>query len=174
MFRESQDRVRTMALVHERLYRSPELARVDFAGNHCPQADQLFQTYRAGKERIRLALAVSPAVGLSLDAAVPCGLLVNELVSNCLKHAFRGRQTGTVRIELRPLEDGRLFLCVADDGVGLPEEVELEKASTFGLQLVAMLVKQLKARAEVAREGGTAFRITFPPARANSRGGQGP
>jgi two-component sensor histidine kinase len=174
MFRESRNRVRSMALVHERLYRSPDLARVDFADYIDSLVRHLFQTYRANGTGIRLELDISPEVGLPLDTAVPCALLVNELVSNCFKHAFTGEREGVLGIVLRALAGDRLLLCVADDGVGLPEGVQLESSETFGLQLVVMLMKQLKGTVEILRTGGTTFRLTFPLAqrRADFRGGR--
>jgi PAS domain S-box-containing protein len=162
MFRESQNRVRSMALVHERLYRSFDLARVDFAGYLDRLTDDLFQSYRVDTEAVRLDLQTHGDARLPIDAAVPCGLLVNELVSNCLKHAFAGRPGGVIRVGLCPAADNHLHLTVADDGVGLPDGVDLQRADTFGLQLVAMLVDQLKGTVAIDRAGGTAFRIAFP------------
>lgn len=162
LFHESQNRVRSMALVHERLYQSGDLAKVDFAGYIRSLADHLFHSYRTTEQDIRLVLDVPEAVHLSIDAAIPGGLLVNELISNCLKHAFRGRAAGTIRIELRLLDDGWVLLRVSDDGIGLPGPVDLHNARTFGWQLVAMLVKQLKGHVEIENQAGTKFNITFP------------
>jgi PAS domain S-box-containing protein len=162
MFRESQTRVRSMALVHERLYRSADLAKVDFTAYVGSLADHLFQTYRVGHKEIGLDLRVGADVRLSIDAAIPCGLLLNELVSNSLKHAFRGKEPGTIRIELRHTEGNRWLLVVADDGIGLPAGTSPQTAQGLGLQLVAMLTRQLKGTVEIERSGGTTFRVTFP------------
>jgi PAS domain S-box-containing protein len=162
MFRESRSRVRSMALVHERLYRSGDLAKVDFATYIETLADDLFQAHWLEDKEVRLDLQVNVEVRLSIDAAIPCGLLLNELLSNSLKHAFHGRQVGTIGIELRNAEEGRLLLAVADDGIGLPKETDPWTAQSLGLQLVAMLTKQLKGTLEIDREGGTRFRIMFP------------
>lgn len=157
LFRESQHRVRSMALVHERLYRSPDLERVDFKDYIETLAKYLFRSYEANSDRIRLEVEVH-GVRLPSDAAVPCGLLVNELISNCLKHAFQGRQKGVIRVELVPIAQAKALLSVSDDGVGLPSKV----AETFGMQLIAALVDQLHGNLEFIRQDGTNVRIIFP------------
>jgi PAS domain S-box-containing protein len=164
MFRESQHRVRSMALVHERLYRTRDLVKVDFADYIENLANHLFASYKVDSERITLAIDVH-GVRLSIDAAVPCGLLVNELVSNCLKHAFRGRERGRIRIELLPVGAGEALLHVGDDGVGLPQGVGLDTTGSFGMELVAAMVDQLHGTVAIDRHGGTAYRIVFPLAR---------
>jgi PAS domain S-box-containing protein len=161
--RESRDRVHSMALVHEQLYRSRDLAQVDLSGYVASLADHLAQTYAVNHRAIEIHLDISPAVRLPIDSAVPFGLLLNELVSNSLKHAFPGRDAGEVRMQLLP-GDGHILLTVADNGIGLPETVDQHAATTFGLQLVGMLVRQLRGAVEIDRNGGTAFRIRFAPA----------
>jgi two-component sensor histidine kinase len=101
-------------------------------------------------------------VRLGIDVAVPCGLLINELVSNCLKHAFVGRQQGHIYIELQTITEDDILLMIADDGLGLPEGIEPERAETFGLQVVAALVDQIRGRMDISRQRGTEFRILFP------------
>ncbi len=163
MFSESQQRVRSMALVHERLYRSPDLAQVDFAEYITCLADSLFGANRTNSDHIRLLVDVRD-VKLSIDAAVPCGLLVNELISNCLKHAFPLREFGCIHVELQNVADGEILLCVRDDGIGLPEHVQPETSPTFGMQVILALVEQLHGSLQVDRLGGTEFRIRFPRA----------
>ncbi len=119
LFRESQGRVRAMALVHERLYRSVDLARVDFADYVRPLIDQLFQTYRVDADRIRLEVELQ-CIRLAIDAAVPCGLLLNELLSNCLKHAFPDGRKGIIRIELSLRERTRFSSASATMGSACP------------------------------------------------------
>ena len=166
MFRESQNRVRSMALIHERLYRAQDLSRVNFAEYLEGLTDHLLQSYRVNTDAIRLDLHFAGDVQLAIDTAVPCGLLVNELVSNCLKHAFQGRDSGVIRIELRRLDGARAGIWVSDNGRGLPEGVDPETARTFGLQLVAMLVDQLRGTLTIERSaprpGGTTFAVVFP------------
>lgn len=169
MFRESQQRVRSMALVHERLYRSGDLANINFTEYLVNLADHLFQSYRVSSSTVRLELDTQDEVRIAIDVAVPCGLLVNELLSNSLKHAFRGRSGGGLRIGLHALTDGKLQLVVADDGVGFPADIDVQNPTTFGLQLVNLLVEQLHADMEIDRVGGTAIRITFVVSQATSK-----
>jgi two-component sensor histidine kinase len=171
MFRESQDRVRSMALVHERLYRSKTLAQVDFTDYVENLTTHLFNSHHVDSDRINLAVDVR-GVKLAIDAAVPCGLLLNELISNCLKHAFRGRDRGRIRIELSPVDGGEILLNVSDDGVGLPPGIEPRSGNTFGMQLIADLVDQLHGSVEVSRDAGTTVRILFPASKANSPQGK--
>lgn len=161
LFRESQHRVRSMALVHERLYRSQDFLHVDFTDYIASLAKYLFHSYKVDANRIRLDVEVR-AVQLSIDAAIPCGLLVNELVANCLKHAFQGRDHGCVRIELVPATAGHIVLSVRDDGVGLPADLDLLNARSFGCQLVVDLAGQLHGTVQVERNGGTTVRVLFP------------
>ena len=170
MFRECQSRVRSMALVHERLYRSHDLAKVDFAGYIESLTDHLLQSYWTDQQALRLELDISADARLSIDTAIPCGLLLNELVSNCLKHAFKGRENGLLRIQLVHVPEGKLRLTVADTGIGLPEGLDVKGAHTFGLQLVSMLVKQLNGNLSVDRTSGTTFNILFPSSKSRSDG----
>lgn len=169
MFRESQQRVRSMALVHEQLYQRGDLANIHFNEYLESLIDHLFVSYRVASDRIQLSMENHEDVQLSIDVAVPCGLLLNELVSNCLKHAFVGRETGQIRIALQLLDGDRLQLQIADDGVGLPRHVDMEHPETFGLHLVTLLVAQLQGSLEVEREHGTLFRIAFPLTRRKLR-----
>jgi PAS domain S-box-containing protein len=167
MFRESQTRVRSMARVHERLYDSETLANIDFAEYVEHLVENLAGTYRLDNS-VRFELDLEP-IGLGIDAAVPCGLLVNELVSNALKYAFprdrandgAGAGGGVIRIRLARLGE-HVLLGVQDDGVGIPVDVDPATAMTLGLQLVCALVDQIHGRFELDRDGGTAIRITFP------------
>lgn len=162
MFRESQDRVRSMVLVHEQLYRAPDLARVDFAGYLHSLAASLFRNYRVDQSRVKLALDLQP-VPLPIDAAVPCGLVVNELVSNALKHAFRDGRGGTITLGLEA-RDEQIVLSVCDDGVGLPSAIDFKRARSFGLSLVAALADQLHGVVRTNGEAGTQVEIIFPAA----------
>lgn len=161
LFRESQHRVRSMALVHERLYRSQDFVRVDFKDYIESLANYLFRSYHVSADRISLEVDVH-GVRLPIDAAVPCGLLVNELVSNCLKHAFQGRDRGRIRVELAPVSEAEALLCVSDDGVGLPLTMAPEAAETFGMQLILALMDQLHGKLEISRQAGTAMQVIFP------------
>lgn len=158
MFAESRSRVKSMALVHERLYKSHDVARVDF-GEYAEQlAGDLFRAYRASDEAVRLVVDVT-APPLPLDVAIPCGLLLNELMSNCFKHAFAGGRTGTLRVALST-DGGAHQLTVADDGPGLPPGYDFRNAASFGLQLVSTLVEQLGGTIDVGGPGAT-FTVRF-------------
>lgn len=156
---ESQNRVQSMALLHECLYQSDDLARIDFANYLQKLTEQLFHSYGT-TDRIRLTTKLT-ALYLNMDAAVPCGLIVNELLSNALKYGFPAERHGCVHIELSELER-TARLTVSDDGVGLPANFDWSASRTLGLRLVRTLAQQLQAVVELNRENGTAFSITFP------------
>lgn len=159
-FKESQNRVHSMALIHEQLYQSPSLSQINYAQYIRQLAAHLFRSYRVSSSRIELQTHIDD-LQLSVDAAVPCGLIINELVSNSLKYGFPNGRGGVIRIELRWRPDGRTTLTVADNGVGLPEEVGFWNTQTLGLRLVGTLVKQLEGSVEVDRSEGTSVHVTF-------------
>jgi PAS domain S-box-containing protein len=161
ILRESQDRIRSMALIHEKLYRSENLARIDFAGYLQSLASHLVRSYRSSMGIARLHMDVAD-VSLSLETAVPCGLIVNELVSNALKHAFSDGRQGTIRITLRKEENKQITLSVADDGVGLPDGFDIYQSDSLGLRLVTMLVGQVKGELITTNEHGAKFEVVFP------------
>ena len=157
-FDDSQHRIRTMALIHEELYMSADLARIDFVGYIRRLAEHLFESFGIDAQRIDLTIEIDDVL-LTIDKAIPLGLIVNELVSNSLKYAFPDDRNGRIRIELSAREGESFDLSVADDGVGFPEDIDHQDPSTLGLRLIHTLVAQLKARIELDRSGGTAFRI---------------
>jgi PAS domain S-box-containing protein len=159
LFSESQNRIRSMALVHEKLYRSRDLSRVDIADYTASLAELLFRSFGVDPARITLDLSAEP-VFLSIETAVPCGLILNELLSNCLKHAFPGERRGKIGVAIRAVA-GHLTLEVGDDGVGLPPGFDVTRADSLGLELVKTLVDQLRARLEVAGPPGALFRVHF-------------
>jgi PAS domain S-box-containing protein len=159
-FRESQDRINSMALVHEALYRSRDLARIDFAVYLEGLTDHLFKSYVVDPKNICLKCAISE-VSLGIDEAIPCGLIVNELVSNALKHAFPQGGRGEIRVTCHGDADGLIHLTVSDDGAGMPADLDFMATRTLGLQLVTMLVRQLRGEMRVERDGGTSFIISF-------------
>ncbi len=164
VLRDTRNRVRSMAILHEVLYRSGNLARINFAVYISELCVQLLRSYGQKTAGIKLDKQVAP-IGLALEHAVPCGLIVSELVSNSLKHGFPGNRGGRVQIELQPDGKRQVFvLCVSDDGVGLPPDFDVSKAATLGLKLVSNLAGQLGGELSVERpsEGGAAFRVVFP------------
>jgi two-component sensor histidine kinase/CheY-like chemotaxis protein len=169
VLRESQDRIRAIALVHERLYASADLARIDVAQYLESNVDYLCGIY--GQRAAGVALKVwAQDVALNIDTAIPCGLIVTELVSNALQHAFpAGRDKDLaaddakeIAVEMRSEGDGLLSLTVSDNGIGLPPVVDPATAESLGLRLVALLTQQLRGTLELDRSTGTAFMIRFP------------
>jgi PAS domain S-box-containing protein len=155
---ESHGRVRAIGLLHEKLYRAHDLARVDMDDYVRGLTTELLRTYGGAEGAVRVTTDVR-GVSLGIDAAVPCGLIVNELVTNALKHAFPG---GSGRVEVRMRRDGALVeIAVADDGVGLPAGFDLAQVATLGLHLVRSLSRQLQATVLLERAGGTRCTIGF-------------
>ena len=160
VLKEGQLRIRSMALIHEKLYQARDLSRIEFASYIRSLAAYLFEFFKVDPGQVRLETEVGD-VRLDINTAVPCGLLISELVSNALKHAFPEGREGTVRIGLQRDQDGRVVIRVADDGVGFPESVDFVRPESFGLQIVGLLVDQLDASIELVKGTGTAYRITF-------------
>ncbi len=159
ILQDSQNRVRSMALVHERLYQSQDLARVDFAKYVRSLVNHLFRSYGVNTNVTKLRIQVED-VFLGVDTAIPCGLIINELVSNSLKHAFPDGREGEIHIEFRA-NDGQFRLVIRDNGVGFPTDLDFRNTKTLGLQLVSTLVHQLEGTIKLDRSGGTAFEVTF-------------
>ena len=164
---DMQNRVRSMALVHEHLYGSKNLAQVDmdaYIRSLCPK---LVRALMTNPKVIELQLNLSPVL-LEIDQAIPCGLLVNELLTNALKHAFPDGRTGEVRVELQPVDGGRqIRLLVADNGIGLPANLDVKRLSSLGLELVSDLTGQLQGRLEIGPGPGAAFEVVFEPGQRN-------
>ena len=169
MFQESQNRIHSMALLHERLYQSDNLSEIDYRQYVCELTAHLFRTYGVSASRVDLKIHFEE-IPMNLDAAVPCGLILNELVSNCLKHAFPDGRGGEIRIELRK-DGGRLAsLLVADSGVGLPEDISLWNSKSLGLRLVRILANNMGAAVEVSSRPGTEVKLVFPDTRSATDG----
>jgi two-component sensor histidine kinase len=161
MFKESQNRIKSMALIHEKLYQVKDLARIDFNDYIRNLANGLFRSYRVGNGRISLKVDAE-GVSLGVDTAIPCGLIINELVSNSLKYAFTDGREGKIEIILRAIDETEMELIVSDNGVGISEDLDFKNTKSLGLQLVATLVEdQLHGRIELNRAAGTEFRIKF-------------
>jgi len=160
VFKETHNRVRSMALIHEQLYQSKHLARVDFAEYIRNLGTYLFQSYGVKSEAVSLKVGVDN-VFLDVDTAITCGLIINELVSNSLKYAFNGRKKGEIGISLRSDNGNGFTLTVRDNGVGFPKHLDFRKTKSLGLQLVNALTNQLGGAIRLNREGGTEFRIMF-------------
>ena len=166
VFNEIKNRIKSMALVHEKLYLSKDLSKVNFHDYIATLIDNLYRSYSVDPAKIRLRLEVEE-VSLGIDTAIPCGLIVNELITNALKYAFPEEREGEVLVMLRRTgEDVRgedeYELTVKDDGVGIPQEVDLKDTKTLGISLVTTLVEhQFRGSIDLIREGGTKFCIRF-------------
>jgi two-component sensor histidine kinase len=161
MFLESQYRVRSMALVHERLYQSEDLSGVNAAEYFRDLAAYLHRAYGSTLSQVSMKVDVD-AIALGIDVAIPCGLIISELVSNALKYAFPDGRQGQVLVRLHLDPGGQCVLVVGDDGIGLPKGFDLKATKSLGLQLVDRLVAQLEGSIDLDRSGGTTCTITFP------------
>jgi len=160
MFQESQNRIRAMALIHEKLYTSEDLAHIDIAGYIHSLTHQLITTYRTIASRVTMDIAITD-IFLTITTAIPCGLIINELVTNALKHAFPHQQKGTITVSMTPSTNDHLILTVSDTGIGFPKEIDFRNTTTLGMQLVTSLVEQLEGTITLDRSEGTRFRIKF-------------
>ncbi|NOZ77466.1 MAG: hypothetical protein GXO65_07425 [Euryarchaeota archaeon] len=160
MFRESQNQIKSMVLVHELLYQSEDLARIDFDDYLKRLAHGLVRSFGVDAERVKFNIDIR-GVSLGVDSAMPCGLILNELISNSLKYAFPDGREGEIDIQLKK-EGDWYILTYRDNGVGLPEDIDLEATETLGIRLIKALVDELDGELEVDRDGGTTFKIKFP------------
>ena len=161
IFRETENRIRSMALVHEKLYQSTNLSAIDLADYLRSLSELLYRSSAITPEKVEIDVTGGD-IYLEIDDAVPCGLIVNELLSNALKHAFPDNRAGKIEIGLTERDDGSIFLTVQDDGVGLPAGFRMEAAGTLGLQLVQGLVQQIDGTIDVKRHSnGTEFDVAF-------------
>jgi len=160
LFNESQNRIKSMALIHEELYKSASLTRIDFSKYIRNLTSYLFTAYGVNPDIITLKLFIRN-VSLSIDATISCSLIINELVSNSLNHAFPNGKKGEISIHLHS-DAGNIFtLIVSDNGIGFPEELDFTKTDTLGLQLVNMLIEELEGTIEIRKIGGTQIKIRF-------------
>ncbi len=156
---ESQNRVHSMALIHEKLYQTENLTEIHFAEYIQDLSSFLFRSYGVDPERVKLS--VDSQASLNIDTAIPCGLIVSELVSNALKYAFAERESGEICIVTKQV-NGLFELKVQDDGIGFPEHLDIKNTQSLGMRLVNTLAKQLQGNIEMTRSPGTSFRICFP------------
>ncbi len=160
ILKDSQNRIKSMALIHERLYKSKDLKGIYLNEYIQDLANNLFSSYGVNSGIVKLKIDVVD-ITLNLDTAIPCGLIVTELVSNSLKHAFPAGRQGELLIKLHSDKNETFTLKVKDDGIGFPKDIDFRKTNTLGLQLVTGLVDQLKGTIELDRSEGTGFKIIF-------------
>ncbi|HVI86892.1 MAG TPA: PAS domain S-box protein [Dongiaceae bacterium] len=167
MLNDSKNRVSSMALIHQILYQSKDFAEIDFRSVLDSLVPTLVQSYRISPTTIDVRLDTEN-VPLALNAAIPCGLIVNELISNALKHAFPAGRSGRLSVSMKQDDRDIVELRVEDDGIGIPSEIDFETTSTLGLQLVQLLTSQLKGTLDINRVNPTCFTIAFPAVRSNT------
>lgn len=160
MLRESQDRIKSMSFVHESLYQSDTLSEVNFTEYIQNIVRNLYHSYAPAGSDIELDFELQEVL-LNLDTSIPCGLIVNELISNAFKYAFPEGKSGVVQVKLFKMEDGRLKLIIKDNGIGLPENFDIDAAESLGLQLVTTLATQISGKLKTETEHGTTFTIEF-------------
>ncbi len=161
MFKEGEDRVRSMSLVHEQLYQSKDLANINFGEYVKRLANGLFASHGVDINKVRLNVEIGDIL-FDLENAIPCGLIINELVSNSLKHAFPYEREGEINISLRSINEDEFELTVSDDGIGISEDLDIEQTDTMGLTLAKVLAgHQLDGKIDLDRTGGTQFNIKF-------------
>lgn len=176
-FKDSQNRVISMALIHEELYESRDVNTLNFAAYLKKLTKELFRCYSIEDSETHMVLEIEEKIFLEMDTVVPLGIIVNELVSNSLKHAFPERDRGMIRIKLcreenekcredvgnnnEMIKDISFILIISDDGIGIPEDLNLESPDTLGMQLVTTLVDQLEGELELNRGNGTEFTLKF-------------
>jgi two-component sensor histidine kinase len=157
---DSQNRIRSMALIHDRLYKSKDLSGINSREYIQDLTTNLFHSYGVHSDRIKLKVDIDDII-MNLDTANPCGLIVTELVSNSLKHAFPEGNKGELTIKFKSDNYKNFTLIVKDNGIGFPKDIDFRKTNTLGLQLVTGLVGQLNGTIDLDRSSGTEFKITF-------------
>jgi two-component sensor histidine kinase len=169
MLKDSQNRIRAMSLIHEKLYRSENLADINIKEYINDLAKYILQFFEAVAFNVTLKIEAEDIL-MGIDTAIPCGLIINELISNSLKHAFPEGRKGEVRITLEKTGDDEIIMTVSNDGIGFPEDIDFRKTKSLGLQLVTTLAEnQLQGKIELDRSKGTAFKITFKEAKYEQR-----
>jgi two-component sensor histidine kinase len=161
LFEDSQQRIQAVAILHESLSQANNIARIPAAQYIHRLSTQVFQAYAPPGDRITLSIQADP-IWIAVQSAVPCGLLVNELLSNSLKYAFPGDQGGEITISLRAAPEGQMVLIVRDTGIGFPADVDFRHTDSLGLQLVCLLTAQLGGTIELERVPSTQWTLRFP------------
>jgi two-component sensor histidine kinase len=161
VFREMENRVHSMALVHETLYGSENLARIDFAEYAQVLAKDILASYGNVGDPVRLKSDLETVI-MNIDLAVPCGLILNELISNAFKHGFPNGGIGEIKVTLRAHPEDKCLLCVEDNGVGIPADLDVNTKKSLGLRLVRSLTEQIRGSFELAKTDlGTSARLQF-------------
>lgn len=160
IFKETQNRVRSIAILHEKLYQSEDLAKIRFDEYVKILTEDLLYFYELNKSNIKMNIDVEE-VSLNIETAIPCGLIIDEMVANSLKYAFPDNRIGEIKIELYLDDNNKYNMIVSDNGVGISADIDPEKTDTFGMQLIKYLTKQLKATIELDKNNGTTYNLIF-------------
>jgi len=158
---DSRTRVESMALVHEKLYQSENLAQIDFGEYIHTLAYHVFDSFESLPQAVQLKVEAD-SIPMDVDVAIPCGLIVNELITNSLKYAFADRPGGVISVELRSRGEREVELRIGDDGVGFPPEIDFRRTDSLGMQLVVDLTSQLEGEMQLVEGRGAVFEIVFP------------
>jgi PAS domain S-box-containing protein len=162
---ESQNRIKSMAFVHESLYQTKDFSNINFSSYVENICSNLVHSYSNPEYPPQLKMDLD-SIQLNLDTAIPCGLIINELISNALKYAFKGKESGALQVELKSLGE-KLRIVISDNGKGLPENIDFRNTESLGLQLVVTLVEQINGKIVLETKKGTKFTIEFVPPRTN-------
>jgi PAS domain S-box-containing protein len=165
---ETQSRIYALAIIHELLYESKGMQNVNRREYITRISRHLYQSFGVGPDRIRLTISAED-VECPIKIAVPLGLIVNELISNCLEHAFPENRSGEIRVSIEPVDESESELVVADNGIGMSDDLEVAKTGTFGLYLVNTLTEQLHGAIEFSRHDGVEARIPFKESESEPR-----
>ncbi len=160
IFRESQNRAKSMAMIHEKLYRSGDLKHLNFTEYLENLSKDLYNTYTLDKSLVKLILNLKE-VKLDIDTSIPLGLILNELLTNSLKHAFPNGRNGEIIVELKPESEGKFKLSVSDNGIGFPEDFDYKNTKTLGMMIINSLTEQIDGTINLDRSKGTKFTIIF-------------
>jgi two-component sensor histidine kinase len=161
MFKESVDRLRLMSLIHDNLYRSEDLSKINFSYYIKDMVDNMYKSYGLSPDKIKLTKDIERITTLGVEEAIPCALIINELVSNSLKHAFPEGRAGEIKVSLSTNDEDEIEITIADNGVGIPMDMDFRNTDSLGLKVVNDLVGQLQGNIELNREQETEFKISF-------------
>ncbi|MBD2125603.1 PAS domain-containing protein [Microcoleus sp. ZQ-A2] len=165
VFQESYNRIKSMAIIHEKLYQSTSLEKINFAEYIETLTNHLILSYKVNPELIKTDINIE-TIYLNIDTAIPCGLIVNELLSNSIKYAFPNQAKGLIELKFKSHKNQKFTLIVKDNGVGFPQDLNFPKKATLGLKLVTVLTQQLEGEIELNQEQGMEFKISFPSVKA--------
>ncbi|MDP3623331.1 MAG: histidine kinase dimerization/phosphoacceptor domain -containing protein, partial [Methanobacteriaceae archaeon] len=157
LYQESQNRIQAMSLIHEKLYLSRDISKINLKDYVQSMVSDLLYSYEKDSQVIESNLDIADAL-MSIDTAVPCGLIINELISNSLKYAFPDRN-GTINVYFHRINDSDYCLLISDDGIGLPEDLDIDKTNSLGLQIVNNLINQLDGTLKISKP--SKFEIKF-------------